>query len=81
MKYLLTVVDDYWGVAWTILFLHKSQIYGILKKFFAYVKNHFGFYHKNVRSDNNFEFLSSECQTIFAEIGVIHKKSMVYTLQ
>lgn len=40
-RYFLTIVEDYCKTTWTFILAHKSQIYGVIRSFLAYVINHF----------------------------------------
>lgn len=80
-RFLLTIVDAFSRAVWVYLMKTKCQVSGLLTQFFAYVKNHFDTTVKTVRTDNGSEFLSLNCQKLFAEHGVLHQRTCVYTPQ
>ncbi|XP_039042156.1 uncharacterized protein LOC120180958 [Hibiscus syriacus] len=61
-RYFLTVVDDHTRMTWAFLLRLKSDAFITLKQFFAYVGNHFSAKIKTVRSDNGWEFFSTEVE-------------------
>ncbi|KAG7546410.1 Integrase catalytic core [Arabidopsis suecica] len=77
--YFLTIVDDHSRAVWTHLMLAKSEVGPILQKFIAMAFRQFNKQVKIVRSDNGTEFMS--LKAYFAENGIIHQTSCVYTPQ
>lgn len=80
-KYILTVVDDHSIALWTILFQSKSPVPNALKQLIKQLENQFGETVKKLRTDNSVEFFSLDCQKFFADKGIIHQKSWMYTPQ
>ncbi|KAG7558923.1 Ribonuclease H-like superfamily [Arabidopsis thaliana x Arabidopsis arenosa] len=77
--YFLTIVDDHSRAVWTHLMLAKSEVASILQKFIVMALRQFNKQVKIVRSDNGTEFMS--LKAYFAENGIIHQTSCVYTPQ
>lgn len=76
---MLTVVDDHSRAVWTYLMKSKVQVPSLLSTFFQHVKTQFNLVIKKVRTNNGIEFLSKQCQDLFAGLGIIHQKTYVYT--
>ncbi|XP_049366640.1 uncharacterized protein LOC125831505 [Solanum verrucosum] len=66
---------------WTFLIHLKSDVIVVLKQFLAMIKNRFGKCVKVFRSDNEGEFMSSNCHDLFALHGIIHQRSCSHTPQ
>jgi len=77
--YFLTIVDDHSRTVWTHLMLAKSEVATILRKFIAMAFRQFNKQVKTVRSDNGTEFMT--LKSYFAESGIMHQTSCVYTPQ
>lgn len=80
-RYFLTIVDDFSRGVWTFLMQNKSQAVGILTSFLKYVQNQFDTRVKVVRIDNGSEFLSTSCQNLFIDNGIVHQRTCVYSPQ
>lgn len=72
-KYFLTVVDDFSRNTWVFLMHFKSDTLQILKQFFEFILNHFNISVKHIRTYNGYEFFSTECNTYFSSMGIIHQ--------
>jgi hypothetical protein len=59
----------------------KSEAKGIVKKFIRKVQNEFELKVKNIRSDNNLEFRSTQVEEFLDEEGIKHELSAPYTPQ
>ncbi|XP_075102309.1 uncharacterized protein LOC142177458 [Nicotiana tabacum] len=57
------------------------DVWGPYKNFFAMIKTQFEITVKVVRSDNGTEFFNSQCNTLFASLGIIHQSSCPHTPQ
>ncbi|KAL2892600.1 Retrovirus-related Pol polyprotein from transposon TNT 1-94 [Bienertia sinuspersici] len=76
-KYFLTILDDHSRVTWTQLLRSKDQVRDTVAKFLAYVENQFKKKVRMIISDNGTEIVKEECQTIFANRGIVHQRSVV----
>ncbi|GKB02325.1 putative RNA-directed DNA polymerase, partial [Tanacetum coccineum] len=81
VHYFFNIVDDNTRSTWIYLVHSKEQIPSLLLSVFAYVKTHFQRQPKVVRSDNGTEIVNKTCVEFFQTHGVVHQKSMAYTLQ
>lgn len=80
-KYFMAVVDDKSRATWTFLLHGKQQVWVNIHAFVSYVKTQFGRTPKVFRTDNYGEFVNTNCQRFFAEIGIVHQRTIVYTPQ
>ena len=74
----LTILDDYSRHDWVVMMKTKSEASEKLKIFVYMVENQFEKKVKSIRSDNGPEFLMQE---FYAEKGILHQRSCVYTPQ
>ncbi|KAL0395161.1 UNVERIFIED_CONTAM: Retrovirus-related Pol polyprotein from transposon RE2 [Sesamum latifolium] len=79
--YFLTIVDHFSRNTWTYLLKHKSQAVNCITSFIQMVNTQFTCKVKTIRTDNGAEFLSSQCQTLFLDHGILHQRSCSYTPQ
>jgi len=77
--YFLTIVDDHSRAVWIHLMLAKSEVASLLQQFIAMASRQFNKQVKTVRSNNGTEFMS--LKSYFAERGIVHQISCVYTHQ
>ena len=81
-SHFLTIVDDYSRGTWTHLMVTKDDAFSLIKSFVTMAKTQFGRAVKIIRSDNTLELgKSSEALSFFAETGIKHETSCVYTPQ
>ncbi|KAL2898459.1 Retrovirus-related Pol polyprotein from transposon TNT 1-94 [Bienertia sinuspersici] len=74
--YFQTILDDCSRTTWTHLVHNKAQVAHIIKHFLAYVSTQFNATVKAIRTDNGTEVIKEFCHTLFAEKGIIHRKSL-----
>lgn len=77
----LTIVDDRSKATWVYLLSDKAHVVKLFTAFMQYVETQFSTNIKTVRSDNGSEFLNKAMASCFAEKGIIHQTSCVYTPQ
>jgi len=77
-RYFLTILDDYSRHVWVVMMKSKSEASEKIKSFVYMVKNQLEKKVKSIRSDNGPEFLMQE---LYAERGILHQRSCVYTPQ
>lgn len=77
--YFLTLVDDCSRSTWTYLISNKGQIFGILLQFGKLIQTQFNKTIKVLRSNNDGEFINSECKSMFKNYGIISQRSVPYT--
>ncbi|CAA7037263.1 unnamed protein product [Microthlaspi erraticum] len=77
--YFLTIVDDCSRAVWVYLLQEKREVAENLKNFFKMVERQFNKKVRVVRSDNGGEFMCMK--PYFAEEGILHQTSCVYTPQ
>lgn len=80
-NYFLTLVNDYTRATWTYLMTYKSQTSAVLEKFVNLIQNRFRTSIKTIRIDNGTYFLSHSCQSLFASLGILHRRSCPHTPQ
>jgi transposase InsO family protein len=73
----LTILDDYSRHVWIVMMKTKLEDSEKIKSF-VLVENQFEKKVKSIRSDNGPEFLMQE---FYAEKGILHQRSYVYTPQ
>ncbi|KAJ3699854.1 hypothetical protein LUZ61_003559 [Rhynchospora tenuis] len=79
--YFLTIVDDFSRAVWVYLMTEKKETSKLLISFCKMVKNQFGKCVKCVRTDNGLEFKTGSIKEFYAEHGILHQTSCVYTPQ
>ncbi|KAJ3708504.1 hypothetical protein LUZ61_012209 [Rhynchospora tenuis] len=79
--YFLTIVDDYTRAVWVYLMAEKSETGRLLQSFCKMVQTQFGVNVKCIRSDNGLEFQSHQMKRFYAESGILHQTSCVFTPQ
>ncbi|KAJ4747387.1 Retroelement pol polyprotein-like [Rhynchospora pubera] len=79
--YFLTIVDDHTRAVWVYLMAEKSETSHLLKSFCKMVQTQFGVTVKCIRSDNGLEFQSHHMKQFYAESGILHQTSCVFTPQ
>jgi len=75
-RYFLTILDDYSRHVWVVMMKSKSEASIKVKSFVYMVENQFEKKVKSIRNDNGLEFLLQE---FYAEKGILHQRSCVYT--
>lgn len=76
--YFLTIVDDASKYIWVFLMKTKLEVSFLIPYFCQYVKNQFQVSIKQIRTGNGTEFM---LHSFFAENGIMHQNSCVYTPQ
>ncbi|KAJ1703741.1 hypothetical protein LUZ63_003520 [Rhynchospora breviuscula] len=79
--YFLTIVDDHTRAVWVYLMAEKSETSHLLKSFCKMVQTQFGVTVKCIRSDNELEFQSHHMKQFYADSGILHQTSCVFTPQ
>lgn len=77
-RYFLTILDDHSRHVWVVMLKSKSEVSSKVKSFVCMIENQFEKKIKSIRSDNGPEFLLQE---FYAERGILHQRSCVYTPQ
>ena len=77
-RYFLTILDDYSRHVWVVMMKSKSEASTKVKTFVYKIENQFENKVKSIRSDNGPEFL---LQDFYAERGILHQRSCLYTQQ
>jgi hypothetical protein len=73
------IVDDYSRYTW-VFFLHdKTEVVECFKKFAKRAQNEFGVKFKKIRSDNGKEFINTNIEKYYDEVGIKHEVSATYT--
>jgi transposase InsO family protein len=79
--YCLVIVDDYLRYTW-VFFLHdKTEVTACFKKFAKRAQNEFDMKIKKIRSDNRKEFVNTNIEEYYDEVGIKHEVSATYTPQ
>ncbi|GKA24272.1 ribonuclease H-like domain-containing protein [Tanacetum coccineum] len=80
-RYFMTIVDDYTRAVWIYLIKTKDEVYGLFVNFINLIHNQFKCSIKNVRSDNDTEFMNNKMNELFSSLGIVHQTSCAYTPQ
>ncbi|GJU60881.1 ribonuclease H-like domain-containing protein [Tanacetum coccineum] len=75
------LVDDYTRAVWVYMLKSKDEVFGCILVFYNLLKNQFGKSVKIFTSDNGTEFTNKTFETFYANNGIIHQTSYVYTPQ
>lgn len=77
--YFLTIVDDFSRAFWVYLLFDKTEVFSMIRSFFAMIGRQFDAKVKIVRSDNGTEF---NCmKDFFTNMGILFQTSCVDTPQ
>lgn len=77
----LTIVDDKSRATLVYLVFYKSHMLFLFQEFIYCVENQFSTTVKVVRTDNGTEFLNQKLTACFADKGIVHQTTCVYTSQ
>lgn len=66
---------------WIFLLKQKPDVYLSLQDFCILIRTKFDKVIEKIRTDNASPFLSSTCQNMFKNLGIMHQITCVYTLQ
>lgn len=80
-RWFVIFIDDHTRVTWIYLLKQKSELSQVLKSFIYLIQNQFGVTVKNLRTDNESEYLDREVKSFLAEKGIHHQTANVYTPQ
>ena len=78
---MITIVDDHSRETWTYLINVKSHTLSVVTDFLHMVSTQFHSQVQTVRSDNGSEFANTKFQTLLAQNGILHQRSLVYSPQ
>jgi transposase InsO family protein len=79
--YCLVIVNDYSRYTW-VFFLHdKTEVVACFKKFAKRAQNKFEVRLEKIRSDNGKEFVNTNIEEYYDEVGIKHEVSATYTPQ
>lgn len=78
-RYFATFVDDKTRYCEMVFMAQKSEIFEKFKIFKAKVEKQTGLKIKNVRSDNDREYLSNKFKDFFEKEGIVHQLTTEYT--
>lgn len=81
VRCMLTLVEDHIRMIWTYMLSSKDQVPETLRKFVDMMKTQFHVDIKKFKTNHGTEFMNHTVQHLFAEYGIIHKKSCVYSPQ
>lgn len=74
-------MDDFSRMTWVFLLKFKSDCILHLKIFIQLIQNQFNSSIKTIRSDNDLEFINSQCASFFQSLGIVYQRTCVYTPQ
>lgn len=78
-NYYVIFIDDYSRFTWIYPMHRKSDFFGILKHFHAFVSNQFSHTPKTLQSDGGGEFINASVSNFLREHGIQHHISCPYT--
>jgi len=80
-RYYITFLDQHTRYTFVYLLQKKSEATSAIRRYIRMVNTHFqdqGISVKSFQSDNGGEFISKDCETFFAELGIVHRKIIPY---
>ena len=80
-RYLIIFIDDYSRMTWVYFLKEKSEVFGIFKRFKAYVEKQSGRQIKVLRSDRGKEYNSREFDQFCEDEGIERQLTTAYTPQ
>ena len=80
-RWFLVFVDDCSRISWIYLLKHKSEVTLKIKQFVQMIERQFEKGIKVIRTDNAKDFINHDLQTFYANLGIVHETSCVYTPQ
>lgn len=78
-RYFLAIIDDYSRKTALYPIREKSEVFGIVRRHILRAERFLGRRVKNFRSDNGNEFVNRNFQNFFAEMGINHELTNIYT--
>ena len=78
-QYFVTFVDSHSNMTWVYFLRHKSEVYGVFRKWKAAVENETGLRLKTLRSDNGGEYTSTEFREYLEQCGIRHETTVPKT--
>ena len=78
-EYFVTFVDSHSNMTWVYFLRHKSEVYGVFRKWKAAVENETGRRLKILRSDNGGEYTSTEFREYLERCGIRHETTVPKT--
>ena len=79
-NYFLLFIDDFSRKTWVYFVKEKSEVFGVFKRFKAFVERESGYYIKALRSDRGGEFTSKEFRDFCNNNGIRRPfDSSIYT--
>ncbi|KAI5329691.1 hypothetical protein L3X38_029088 [Prunus dulcis] len=80
-RYFLTFIDDCTRMCWVYFMQHKSEVFGIFKKFKAMVELQSGYKIKRLRSDRGGEYTSLKFLKFCEDVGMERQLIVAYSPQ
>ena len=71
-KYAFVVVDDYTWYTWVMFLVHKNEAFDEFAKLCRKVQNEKGYFIKNIRSDNETEYVNTSFMSYCDVHGIEH---------
>lgn len=78
-KYCLLILDDFTKYIWIFPTMDKSDVKHHVDQFRAFVHTQFGIAIKAFRFDKGGEFIKQYLYSVFADLGIVHQTSCLYT--
>ena len=80
-RYFILFIDDFSRMTWVYFLKAKSEVFGIFKKFKAFVEKQSGKQIKVLRSDSGKEYTSCEFDKFCEDEGIERQLTVAYTPQ
>src|SRR5208282_2822594 len=79
-KYVLTFIDDFSCFTFIYFLTLKNEVFVTFKRFKTFIETKIECKIKTLHSDRGGEFISLEMKAFLEEEGIVHEKTVLYTL-
>ncbi|GJT78086.1 retrovirus-related pol polyprotein from transposon TNT 1-94 [Tanacetum coccineum] len=80
-KYILVIVDDYYRFTWVKFLRSKDEVPEFVIKFLKMIQVYLNATVRNIRTDNDTEFVNQTMKAYYEEVGISHQTSVALTPQ
>ncbi|GKE53982.1 retrovirus-related pol polyprotein from transposon TNT 1-94 [Tanacetum coccineum] len=80
-KYILVIVDDFSQFTWVKFLRSKDEVPEFVIKFLKMIQVRLNATIRNIRTDNDTEFVNQTLRDYYEEVGISHQTSVAHTLQ
>ncbi|GJV70201.1 retrovirus-related pol polyprotein from transposon TNT 1-94 [Tanacetum coccineum] len=80
-RYILVIVDDFSRFTWVKFLRSKDEVPKFVIKFLKMIQVRLNATIRNIRTDNDTEFVNQTLRDYYEEVGISHQTSVAHTLQ